>query len=630
MRETDLGSDIEVVPGSVKCPAMRSCDRAAVLIAEDGTLVQANRAFEAMVETECVEGASVFELLDDVGLGQRTRDVLAKLEGRDEVSLDYTADTFGVLQLKIAARRWGSSVEVSFLPHLSQLKQHMMWQSFFDIGGTLVCQATVDGCFEHLNERWEDVLGFSREELCAVEYEHFVHPDDVEQTRDAMERLARGEAVKGFRNRYRHANGGYRWLEWQSVRAIGDRVCAIAMDVSERVEQERHIQRKQASEMVAELAGGVAHDFNNLLSIVSGFASILRAELPSDSVYQADVEEIIDASDRAASLAKQLVAIGRESMLELEQCAPNDIVSGAIGLAASVLPPGFAMKNELSWSGSLETDPVALERIVLNILINARDVVDESGAIEVTTRRVTLGQGEHTRLAAGDYLEVRVTDDGPGIPEEDQARIFQPYFTTKEDTGGTGLGLAVSHATAEQLGGELRVESEVGDGATFVLLLPVRETGQEFNTDDCPATIRFESPEQRVVLAVDDQSGIRAVVARTLDRLGVRVEHAASGVEALSRVDAGSAFDVLVTGLQMPGMSGLELIRQLKVRDAVPEQIVVLGSQLPREETLDGLEQLPIAMLDMPIIPDQLARVVSAALERSEAKRSAGQAVSGD
>jgi hypothetical protein len=601
-----------------------------VLIAEDGTLVQANRAFEAMVETECVEGASVFELLDDVGLGQRTRDVLAKLEGRDEVSLDYTADTFGVLQLKIAARRWGSSVEVSFLPHLSQLKQHMMWQSFFDIGGTLVCQATVDGCFEHLNERWEDVLGFSREELCAVEYEHFVHPDDVEQTRDAMERLARGEAVKGFRNRYRHANGGYRWLEWQSVRAIGDRVCAIAMDVSERVEQERHIQRKQASEMVAELAGGVAHDFNNLLSIVSGFASILRAELPSDSVYQADVEEIIDASDRAASLAKQLVAIGRESMLELEQCAPNDIVSGAIGLAASVLPPGFAMKNELSWSGSLETDPVALERIVLNILINARDVVDESGAIEVTTRRVTLGQGEHTRLAAGDYLEVRVTDDGPGIPEEDQARIFQPYFTTKEDTGGTGLGLAVSHATAEQLGGELRVESEVGDGATFVLLLPVRETGQEFNTDDCPATIRFESPEQRVVLAVDDQSGIRAVVARTLDRLGVRVEHAASGVEALSRVDAGSAFDVLVTGLQMPGMSGLELIRQLKVRDAVPEQIVVLGSQLPREETLDGLEQLPIAMLDMPIIPDQLARVVSAALERSEAKRSAGQAVSGD
>jgi PAS domain S-box-containing protein len=625
-----LDSDIEVVPGSVKCPAMKSCDRAAVLIAEDGTLVQANRAFEAMVETECVEGASVFELLDDVGLGQRTRDVLAKLEGRDEVSLDSTADTFGVLQLKIAARRWGSSVEVSFLPHLSQLKQHMMWQSFFDIGGTLVCQATVDGCFEHLNERWEDVLGFSREELCAVEYEHFVHPDDVEQTRDAMERLARGEAVKGFRNRYRHANGGYRWLEWQSVRAIGDRVCAIAMDVSERVEQERHIQRKQASEMVAELAGGVAHDFNNLLSIVSGFASILRAELPSDSVYQADVEEIIDASDRAASLAKQLVAIGRESMLELEQCAPNDIVLGAIGLAASVLPPGFAMKKELSWSGSLETDPVALERIVLNILINARDVVDESGSIEVTTRPVTIGQGEHPRLAAGEYFEVRVADDGPGIPEEDQARIFQPYFTTKEDAGGTGLGLAVSHATAEQLGGELRVESEVGDGATFVLLLPVRETGQEVNADDGPATIRFESPEQRVVLAVDDQSGIRAVVARTLDRLGVRVGHAASGVEALSRVDAGSEFDVLVTGLQMPGMSGLELIRQLKVRDAVPEQIVVLGSQLPREETLDGLEQLPIAMLDMPIIPDQLVRFVSAALERSGAKRSGGQAVSGD
>ncbi|WP_168210702.1 sensor histidine kinase [Persicimonas caeni] len=246
-----------------------------------------------------------------------------------------------------------------------------------------------------------------------------------------------------------------------------------------RLQSLRHRQRRQHAEelaaSVAQLAGGVAHDFNNLLTGIIGLASFLNAELPSESEYQEDLRDILQAAKKATRLARKLTSLGRESSDGEAIVDPSRVIQEVVHLVEPSLPAGCELFTELEWDGLLQADPLALERIVLNLLLNARDACGaDGGNITVSTRRVLLeGDDKTSCLPAGEYFELAVGDDGPGIPPEQMLHIFRPYYTTKHDSGGEGLGLTASRASAEQLRGELVVDSIPGNGACFTLRVPL-------------------------------------------------------------------------------------------------------------------------------------------------------------
>lgn len=237
-----------------------------------------------------------------------------------------------------------------------------------------------------------------------------------------------------------------------------------------------HLGAEKLAVSVIQVAGGVAHDFNNLITGIIGLASCLESDLPVDSAYRADLQEIVLAARKASSLARRLSTLGRKSSVEEVTVNPNHIVREVVHLVQPSFPVDCALETDLQWCGILRTDALALERIVLNLVLNARDACEaKGGTVTVLTRQVEQGAGsENSCLPPGDYFELSVVDDGPGISAAEMAQIFRPYYTTKQETGGEGLGLTASRSSAEQLGGELVVDSTPGDGACFTLRIPLR------------------------------------------------------------------------------------------------------------------------------------------------------------
>lgn len=464
-------------------------------------------------------------------------------------------------------------------------------------------------------------------------YEEFlerVHPEDRARLDAAWQ-----AALRGAPYRIEHrivVDGRVRWVEERAelefdasgrpVRGVG-----TVQDITERRELEEQLRQAQKLEVVGLLAGGVAHDFNNLLTIImlnSGFVAG-EPDLPP-SVRRAN-REIASAAERAAALTRQLLLFSRRQPLQPRVLDLNDVVRDLSKMLARLLRADIALELNLSEQPlQLHADPIELEQVLLNLVVNAADAMPAGGRVTICTgERIgpspsapASKDGSPKACAPQRWVWLQVRDTGAGIPPEILPRIFEPFFTTKEPGKGTGLGLATVQSIVKQRGGEIAVTSEVGKGSCFDIFLPAHIAATESSVR---ATLSERSRSQgETVLLVEDEVAVRNLAAQILRGAGYRVLSAANAQEALCiwRAQAGS-IDLLASDLVMPGQQKGNELAELLQREKPGLPVLLLSGYNP--ETIPGAQTLrrEVHFLQKPFTPEQLLHAVSEALGRSQA-----------
>jgi signal transduction histidine kinase len=379
-------------------------------------------------------------------------------------------------------------------------------------------------------------------------------------------------------------------------------------------EQLRHAQKMEA---VGRLAGGVAHDFNNVLSVVLLNAELLSEGLRSGEPDLGDLDEIKRAALRATELSRQLLAFGRQQVFELRVIDLNEIVSEVEKMLRRLIGADIELTTRLSRNlGKIEVDVTQLEQVLVNLAVNARDAMPDGGKLTIETSNVELDEdyvATQVDVEAGPYVVLSVTDTGSGMDATTQARIFEPFFTTKERGRGTGLGLSTVFGIIKQSGGHISVSSTPGEGTTFKVYFPRTDQENTAPTPQPPEVTTLHGSE--TILLVEDDAQVRNVVQVVLRRAGYEIVEARNGSDALALAGDGvRTFDLLLTDVVMPGMSGRELADQ--VRKIRPEMKVLLMSGYTNGWVVrNGVVDANVAFLQKPITPEALLKKMREVLD---------------
>ena len=386
--------------------------------------------------------------------------------------------------------------------------------------------------------------------------------------------------------------------------------------LEEQVRQGMAAQLRQSQvESIGQLAGGIAHDFNNLLTAIRGHAEAALAELERGKPVQEDLFAIVEASDRAARLTRQILAYGRKQVLHARTLNLNEVIESVSKLLRRVIGEDIQLVTRLDpHPDTVKADPSQLEQVIVNLAVNARDAMRGGGRLELETRNVSLEAalapdfGEP--VVPGRYVMLAVSDTGHGVPADIRDRIFEPYFSTKHPTQGTGLGLSTVYGIVKQSNGYIWVYSEPGEGATFKIYLPSVQAEPEE-----PAIPERSQPAERLgwqtVLLVEDEPFVRRLAARVLQWNGYRVLTAGNGPEAINIAAAeAGAIHLLLTDMVMPGMGGRELAEELAA--GRPEMRVLFTSGYTEDEIIRrGRASAGIQFLEKPFSPATLIRKVA-------------------
>ncbi len=412
-------------------------------------------------------------------------------------------------------------------------------------------------------------------------------------------------AVRGGRTYQCHV-GALRDDESAIVGTVG-----LALDVTAARETEQQLRHAVKMDALGQLAGGVAHDFNNLLSVILGFAGFMKDALPPEGDLHDDLEQVIAAAQRAAVLVRQLLTFSRVST-----SAPRVVVAAeVIGATLPMLRRLVGEDIELTLAVAptpwrVRIDPSALEQVVVNLTVNARDAMARGGRIEIELQHASLTEDlVHSRnhhLAAGDYVVLCVTDQGEGIPRDVIERVFDPFFTTKEVGRGTGLGLSTVYGIARQGGGTVTVYSEVGHGSAFRVYLPrVLDAEEATGPSQTPVPSGTET-----VLLVEDEEPVRTVAARALRGLGYTVIEACDGASAIALCrETSTAIDMVLTDVVMPGLAGPEVaLALLEMRPTL--RVLYMSGYTDRAARERGRLPTDARLIEKPLTLDRLGRAV--------------------
>jgi len=383
----------------------------------------------------------------------------------------------------------------------------------------------------------------------------------------------------------------------------------------------------------------VAHDFNNLLTVIGTYCELLKQGVTEGNARLADVDEIYNATVRAAALTNQLLTFSRKQVLQPKLLNLNEIVAGMEEMLRRLIDTGIRIETSAFASLSqLRADPAQMEQVLLNLAVNARDAMPNGGMLRIETDEAFLDAAyaaAHPGVTAGRYVLLSVSDTGSGMDAETRERIFEPFFTTKGQGEGTGLGLATVYGIVQQSGGHIQVESELEQGTTFRIYFPVARNEEPvpprtvarrltpLSVESTPepgsrplgvdAFLRSESGE--TVLLVEDGEALREVLQRVLEVLGYNVCVASDGEEALAVSAAHEGpIHILVTDVVMPNMGGRELALELwKTR---PETRVLFMSGYTEDAILhQGLRKATVGFIGKPFRPDFLASKVREMLD---------------
>jgi PAS domain S-box-containing protein len=483
-----------------------------------------------------------------------------------------------------------------------------------------------DGIVETWNPAAERIYGYGAAEMVGQPVLRLAPPEAAEELGGALRTALAGERVEASET-VQLCRDGRRISVSLSLSPVRDAAggvrfaSLIARDMTERKRLEEQYRQAQKLEVVGRLAGGVAHDFNNLLTAIGGTAAVLLDDLPEGSPLRADLLDIRGASERAASLTRQLLAFSRKQVLQPRVLDLNTVVAGTDRMLRRVIGEDVELVTVLSpGAGCVRVDPVQVEQVLSNLALNARDAMLSGGRLLVQTREVAVPEGgspDWPGVPAGAHVMLAVSDNGTGMDDETRARIFEPFFTTKPQGKGTGLGLATVYGIVQQSGGHVLVHTEPGHGTTFQIFLPRVAAAPE---PEPPAA----APPPRgteTVLLVEDEAPVRTLIRRILSRQGYTVLEAADGEEGV-RVwrEHRARVALVVTDAVMPLMGGREMARRIReVRPELPIVFMSGYSQYERSmrEPLDGIEFIP-----KPFDMDEFARTVRRALDGAAAPAS--------
>ena len=402
------------------------------------------------------------------------------------------------------------------------------------------------------------------------------------------------------------------------VAAEGDIECvAFVVDVSERKKLEQQLRQGQKMEAVGRLSGGIAHDFNNLLMVIIGYGELLVERLGENDPLRKNAEEINKAGQRAASLTQQLLAFSRQQVLQPKILDLNSVVADVKKMLGRLISEDIEVTTLLDPNlGRVQADQGQIEQVIVNLAVNARDAMPHGGKLTIETANMEVDDAyaaQHRPMPPGSFIMLSVSDTGIGMDAETQSNIFEPFFTTKERGKGTGLGLATVYGVLKQSDGFIWVDSELGNGTTFKVLLPrVEDRAQAVaqNTSSEGSRKGWET-----ILLVEDEESVRRLILELLNAHGYTVLEAADGIAALNIAQrAHGKIDLLLTDVVMPGMSGTQVAE--KVTALHPETKVLYMSgytdfavehhQIPQQGRL---------LLRKPFTQQSLARKVREALE---------------
>ena len=464
------------------------------------------------------------------------------------------------------------------------------------------------------------VLGYPPGEVLGRPLRDFAHEDDAKILAAAMdEALLRGSTplIKGLR--FRHRDGNWRIIEGTAARLVESDgsvgLVTTGRDTTERVQLEGQLHQAQKMEAVGRLAGGVAHDFNNLLTVILGYSNLLLDQLDQSHVLYQEVDEIKRAADRAATLTQQLLTFSRKQVLSLQPVDLNQVLAGQADMLRRLIGEDVELSMKLADDLALtRVDPAQVEQMVMNLAANARDAMPRGGRLSIDTANVDLDNAYARQRAVqpGPYVMLAVTDTGEGMDAATQARLFEPFFTTKEPGKGTGLGLSSVYGIVRQSGGNIFVYSEPGHGSSFKIFLPRGEADAGERPGKPPPE---RARDDEAVVVVEDEPMVKNLVSEILRKFGYQVMEFTNGPEVLARMKRGRLpIHLLVTDVVMPGMSGIELARELAL--SRPDmRILFLSGYTDDLVGRQGALQPGRAFLQKPFTPDTLLRKVRELLD---------------
>lgn len=477
---------------------------------------------------------------------------------------------------------------------ISQAKE-ARFRATFEQAGLGITLVDLDGRFMRANTKFCEIVDYTEAELTSRTFREITHPDDLARDLEHVRKLlAGGTTSYTLEKRYLRKGGEPVWVELTTslVRRpdhAPDYFIAMISDITSRRALETELRQTQKMEAIGQLAGGVAHDFNNMLMAIQGHVSLIDLETNLPREARESLVEIMDATNRAANLTRQLLLFSRGKAFDPAQLDLNVSIRNATKILTRLIGERVSIKP-LLWPQPLPiyADPSMIDQVLINLAVNARDAMPQGGTLLIATVEEdfphSANQGDQQMISERCACLV-VTDTGTGMPPEVLAKIFDPFFTTKEEGKGTGLGLATVHSVVTQHEGKIVVESEPGKGTTFRVFLPL--CVKAVPIVPLPATFPEACKGQgESILIVEDDANVRMVIANTLARHGYHVKTAADADIAV-RIwkESTKKIDLLIVDMVMPGqLTGWQLADDLTTRDPSLRVIYMSGYDPSKSE----------------------------------------------
>lgn len=494
------------------------------------------------------------------------------------------------------------------------------YEQIVSTSSDFLCFLDKDDCFQAVNRRFSEFFNLPVREIIGRHLRDFVGQDIFDSLKFHLEDCRKGQGVR-FQHKLKFPDENLRFMEARLNPFLEhdgsiSGVTATWRDLTEQKHLEQHVTQTQKMESIGTLAGGIAHDFNNILMAILGWAEMGTWKFPSDTPAYRYFEQIAIAGKLGRDLIQQILTFSRQTEHHPRPVDLGPVIEEALALLRATFPSNMELRVVKHHKMNMVfADPVQIHRIVMNLCSNAEHALRPSGGnlnMDLTSIIIEKGDSRFPpTLNPGRYVQILVSDSGPGIPDHILSKIFDPFFTTKPVGEGTGMGLSVVHGIVENLRGHISVQSSVGVGTTFLVVIPEYQIPTDASLASRPSLI---CPGSGHVLLVDDEASITEVLKEFLEHLGYTVTVRINPMEALEVFRRyPHRFDCLITDQTMPTLGGDQLSREvLKIRPDMPIILCTGFSHTIDQEK--SLEQGISAFLYKPILLNQLSQTLATVL----------------
>jgi two-component system, cell cycle sensor histidine kinase and response regulator CckA len=506
-------------------------------------------------------------------------------------------------------------------------ESNALLKSVFEGTGDALFVKNLEGRYVLVNQTFAEMFHLGVNEVFGVRAADLLEADAskvlAEQDRTVLETgvgrsFEYSAQIDGTKHAFLTNKAPYRDANEKVVGIIG-----VVRDITEQKQIEEHLRQSQKMEAIGTLAGGVAHDFNNLLMVISGYSSVLSDALANDTKLRGHVDQIQKASERATSLTRQLLAFSRKQTIQPSAMKLNLTIAGMEKLLHRLIGEHILISTQLAQDlGTVLADVGQMEQVILNLAINARDAMPEGGQLTFETRNVEFGDSiaSANNMKPGRYVEFVVKDTGAGMDMAVQTRLFEPFFTTKPAGKGTGLGLSTVYGILKQANGNITFTSQPGHGSTFRIYLPRTDSVQ---IPSRQAAEKYEALDGREkVFLVEDDAAVCDLIRAVLTSHGYTVVCPARPQDAEQVFEKhGEDFDLLLSDVVMPEISGTELAKRLSARNPRMKVLFMsgyIGDAIVRQ----GIQEKGMGFLQKPFAPMLLAKKVREVLDETRVKES--------